>query len=316
MDSYRKVSWRALRIPFHSLGHILVRVTDEPCLLCVHAHPDDESSKGAPTVAKYRSQGVRCVLVCCTGGEEGDILNPAMDRPEIRDHLAQVRADELARAAQVIGYDELFMLGYRDSGMPGTEANERADSFAKAPLDEAAGRLVAIIRRVKPQVMAIYPEHQSMYPHPDHIRVHEVGLAAFNSAGDPDAFGEAGPPWQPQKLYYMLWSKKRQVALAKKFRELGMEIPWGEERMELMAKAPQEEITTEIDTSEWAHVREDALRAHATQVDPSSPFWFGLPADVAAELGHFDEYHLARNLTTSEPPEDDLFAGIEQRASL
>src|SRR3954471_3453552 len=88
------------------------------CLLTVHAHPDDESSKGAGTVAKYHAQGVRTVLVCCTGGEEGDILNPAMDRPEVRSNLHDVRLEELRRAAEVIGYDELVMLGYRDSGMP------------------------------------------------------------------------------------------------------------------------------------------------------------------------------------------------------
>ena len=291
-------------------------MTDEPCLLTVHAHPDDEASKGAGTVARYHAEGVRCVLVCCTGGEEGEILNPAMNRPEIVEHLAEVRAAELQRSAEVIGYDEVVMLGYRDSGMPNSEANRRPDCLARAPLEEAAARLVAVVRRVRPQVMAIYPAHQSMYPHPDHIRAHEVGLAAFQAAGDPDAFGDAGPAWPPQKLYYMLWSKKRQLALAEKFKELGMELPWGEERLEMMAAAPQEEVTTEVDIEPWAHVRDDALRAHATQVDPSSPFWFGLPAEVAAELGHYEEYHLAHNLTSSQPPEDDLFAGITERAPL
>ena len=297
-------------------GHNLGEVTDQLCLLSVHAHPDDESSKGAATVAKYHAEGVRCVLVTCTGGEEGEILNPAMDRPEILARLPEVRAEELARAADVIGYDEVIMLGYRDSGMPDSEANHRPDCFARAPLAEATGRLVAIVRRVKPQVMAIYPAHQSMYPHPDHIRAHEVGLAAYLAAGDPGAFPEAGPPWQPQKLYYMLWSKKRQLALVEKFKELGLELPWGEERLEMMASAPQEEVTTEIDISQWAGVRDEALRAHATQVDPNSPFWFGLPPEVTAELGHYEEYHLAHNCSGSEPPEDDLFAGVRERASL
>ena len=291
-------------------------MTEELCLLTVHAHPDDESSKGASTVAMYHGEGVRCVLVCCTGGEEGDILNPAMDNPEVQACLPEVRAEELARAAEVIGYDEVVMLGYRDSGMPGTPANERPEAFARAPMDEATGRLVAIVRRAKPQVMVIYPEQQSMYPHPDHIRAHEVGLAAFLAAGDPATFPEAGPPWQPLKLYYMLWSKKRMVALAEKFKELGMELPWGEERLEMMANAPQEEVTTELDVAPWAHVRDDALRAHATQVDPTSVFWFGLPPEVAAELGHYDEYHLAFNHSGSEPPEDDLYAGIRERAAL
>jgi len=291
-------------------------MSDQLCLLCVHAHPDDEASKGASTVAMYHAEGVRCVLACCTGGEEGDILNPAMDRPDIRLRLPEIRAAELANAAEVIGYDEVVMLGYRDSGMPGSEANGRPDSFARAPFEEATERLVAVVRRNKPQVMAIYPAHQSMYPHPDHIRAHEIGLAAFLAAGDPEAFPGAGPPWQPLKLYYMLWSKKRMIALAEKFKQLGMELPWGEERLEMMASAPQEEITTELDVSTWANVRDEALKAHATQVDPNSAFWFGLPPEVAAELGHWDEYHLAHNHTSSQPPEDDLFAGIRERARL
>jgi mycothiol S-conjugate amidase len=291
-------------------------MSDDLCLLSVHAHPDDESSKGASTVAMYRAQGVRCVLVCCTGGEEGDILNPAMDRPDVRADLARVRRDELARAAEIIGYNEVVMLGYRDSGMPGTPANERPDCFARAGVGEATGRLVEIVRRERPQVMLVYPALQSMYPHPDHIRAHEVGLAAFLAAGDPGAFPEAGNPWQPQKLYYMLWSKKRQLATMEKFKELGLELPWTDERLEAMANAPQEDVTTELDVSAWASVRDKALRAHATQVDPASPFWFGLPDDVKAELGHWDDYHLAYNHTSSTPPEDDLFAGIRERAAL
>jgi mycothiol S-conjugate amidase len=292
----------------------LVGMADQLCLISVHAHPDDEASKGAGTVAKYHSQGVRCVLVCCTGGEEGEILNPAMERPDVLARLPELRQEELERSAEIIGYDEVVMLGYRDSGMPGTPANDRPDSFARASLEEATGRLVEVVRRARPQVMLIYPAHQSMYPHPDHIRAHEVGLAAFLAAGDPEKFPEAGPTWQPLKLYYMLWSKKRQLALVEKMRELGLPLAWNEERLELMATAPQEEATTEIDVAAFAHVRDDALRAHATQVDPNSPFWFGLPRQVRDELGHFDDYHLAYNLTSSRPPEDDLFAGVLEAA--
>ena len=124
--------------------------SDRLCLLCVHAHPDDEASKGAPTVARYHAEGVRTVLVCCTGGEEGDILNPAMDTPEVRADIGRVRRDELEAATEIIGYDETVLLGYRDSGMPESEANARPESFAQAPLDEAVGRLVAVIRRGAP----------------------------------------------------------------------------------------------------------------------------------------------------------------------
>ena len=122
-------------------------------LLSVHAHPDDEASKGSGTTAKYHADGIRNVLVCCTGGEEGDILNPAMDRPEVRERLHAVRMEELDRSAAVLGYDTVHQLGYRDSGMPDTEANARSDNFANAPLDEAVERFVRIIRAERPQVI-------------------------------------------------------------------------------------------------------------------------------------------------------------------
>src|ERR1700681_1557255 len=158
------------------------------CLLTVHAHPDDEASKGPATVARYHAEGVHTVLVCCTGGEAGDILNPAMDRPEVRDRLHEVRLGELERAAAIIGYDEVVMLGYRDSGMPGTPENEDPRCFARAPLDEAVGRLVAVIRRTRPQVIVTYGDDQTGYPHPDHLRVHDVTLPAFDAAADPEAY--------------------------------------------------------------------------------------------------------------------------------
>src|SRR5919202_1707689 len=129
---------------------------DQLRLLTVHAHPDDEASKGAGTVARLKAEGGRSVLVCCTGGEAGDILNKAMDTPEVRARLHEVRMEELARATKIIGYDEVVMLGYRDSGMPGTPENEDPRCFARADLDEAVGRLVAIIRRTRPQVVVTY----------------------------------------------------------------------------------------------------------------------------------------------------------------
>jgi len=285
------------------------------CLLTVHAHPDDEASKGPATVARYHDEGVRCVLVCCTGGEEGDILNPAMDRPEVRADLPAVRRRELQASADVIGYDEVVLLGYRDSGMPGSEANTRPDSFAQAPLAEAVGRLVAVLRRVRPQVVVTYPEDQSGYPHPDHLRAHEVSVAAFEAAGDPAAYPSAGSPWQPRKLYYSGWSGARILALHEKFLELGIESPFDEAWLERAARH-QERATTEVDVAGYTEVRRLALLAHATQVDPTSRFWFGLPPEVARTVHPVDEYVLARDLTGrarppgEEPFEDDLFAGI------
>ena len=280
----------------------------EACLLTIHAHPDDEASKGAGTVAKYHAQGVRTVLVTCTGGEAGDILNPAMDKPEVRDRLHDVRMEELARAVEVISYDHLELLGYRDSGMPDTPENADPANFANAPMEEAVGKLVAIIRRYRPQVIITYADNQQGYPHPDHLRVHDVTLPAFEAAADPSAYPEAGEPWQALKIYYTVWSRARMVAQHEKFLELGLESPYDEKWFSRPSQ--DDRITTRIDITDYADVRRAALLAHATQIDPDSPFWFGLPPEVARSVHPFDEYVLAKSLVESDPPEDDLFAGV------
>jgi len=275
----------------------------------VHAHPDDESSKGASTVARYHAEGVHTVLVCCTGGEEGDILNPAMDTPEVRADIGRVRMAELAAATAIIGYDETIMLGYRDSGMPDTEANAHSDSFAQAPLDEAVGRLVAIIRAERPQVIITYPDEQNEYPHPDHLRVHEISIIAFDAAGDPDQFPDAGPPFAPSKLYYSVWPAERFRQIHAKFVELGMESPFDEKWLARLTR--DEPFSTTIDITGFAEVRGLALKAHATQVDPVSPFWFGLPPEVLRDIHPVDEFRLARSrVSDGDETEDDLFAGV------
>ena len=295
-------------------------MSEAPRLLTVHAHPDDESSKGAGTVARYQAEGVHTVLVCCTGGEEGEILNPALDTPEVRGDLGAVRRRELARAAEIIGYDEVVMLGYRDSGMAGSEANARPGCFAQAPLDEAVERVVAVVRRVRPQVMVVYGDDQSGYPHPDHLRVHEVGVAAFAVAGDGTRFPSAGPAWQPRKLYYTVFSVARFSEIHQKFEELGLESPFDEGWRKRWEEMPDEVITTEVDVSEYADVRRRALLAHETQVDPNSRFWFGLPPEVMQTIHPHDDYRLALvagpdGVVPVEPApdgalEEDLFSGI------
>jgi mycothiol S-conjugate amidase len=292
-------------------------------LLTVHAHPDDESSKGAGTVARYHDEGERCVLVCCTGGEAGEILNPAMDRPEIRENLHDVRRAELEKAASIIGYDELVWLGYRDSGMPDSEANHDPRCFARADLDEAVSRLVAIIRRERPHVIVTYPDRQDGYPHPDHLRVYDISAVAFDAAGDPDRYPDAGDPWQPLKMYFTVWSRDRILAIHEKLLELGLESPFDEKWFE---RLPQEDrTTTRVEIGSYYSRRKEALLAHATQIDPASPFWFALPDDVAGAIHPWDDYQLARSLVGSELPtgsgtlapgeyEDDLFAGIREPA--
>jgi mycothiol S-conjugate amidase len=278
------------------------------CLLSVHAHPDDEASKGASTVAKYKGEGVRAVLVTCTGGEEGDILNPAMDTPEVRADLAEVRRRELDLAVDIIGYDELVMLGYRDSGMPDSEANARPEAFANADLDEAIGKLVEVIRRERPQVILTYADDQQGYPHPDHLRVHDISLPAFDLAGDPAYRPELGEPFTPLKLYYHVWSRARVLAMHQAFLDLGMESPYGDDWFE--RPSHDHRITTSVPIDDYQDVRVEALLAHATQVDPHSKFWFGLPRDVARKVHPFEEYILARSRVDTDLPESDLFAGI------
>jgi mycothiol S-conjugate amidase len=284
------------------------------CLLSVHAHPDDESSKGAGTVAKYHAEGVRTVLVCCTDGAEGDILNPAMDLPEVKADIATVREGELAKAAAIIGYDEVEMLGYRDSGMPDSEANANPASFAQAPLDEAVGRLVAILRRTRPQVVITYGDEQGGYNHPDHVRVYEITGPAVERAADPEWYPEAGEPWQVSKIYYTVWSKKRAELTHAKYKQLNLESPFSDEWFNRPWQ--DERITTAIDIEGYAEVRFDALLAHATQIDPNSPFWFGLPRDVSAAIHPYDDYIRALSLVDAPTPEDDLFAGLRAEATV
>ena len=275
-------------------------------ILTVHAHPDDESSKGPGTINLYASQGIRTTLVCCTGGEEGDILNPAMEGQEIKEELASVRLAELDSAAAIIGYDEVVMLGYRDSGMPDSEANDNPEAFANADLDTAVGKLVAVIRRVRPQVMMTYPEVQNRYPHPDHLQVTAISIPAFERAGDPDWYPEAGEPFEPVKLYAPIWSRQRLLLTHQAFLDRGLDSPYDEKWLSGRDRDDRISAMIPVDNA----VRRKALLAHATQVDPKSPFWFGLPDEVQDAIHPFEEYMLLRSKVPTEALEDDLFAGL------
>ena len=277
-------------------------------LLTVHAHPDDEASKGASLVARYVSEGFEATLVCCTGGELGEIVNKAMDRPEVLENLAEVRRSELAASTEIIGFHRVEMLGYLDSGMADMEGNADPGNFANAPLEEAVARLVSIIRRDRPHVVITYGDDQGSYPHPDHLRVHEVSVHAFDRAGDAEWHPELGDPWQPAKLYYSVWTRARVLALHERMIAEGIESPYSEEWRNRLGH--DERVTTKVHVGDWLHVRDAALLAHATQIDPAEPFWFGLPAEVVAEVYPWDDYILARSHVDSDLPEDDLFAGV------
>ncbi len=280
-----------------------------PRLLSVHAHPDDESSKGAGTVRTVVDGGGEALLVTCTGGEAGEVLNEAMRRPEIEADLPAVRMDELDRATDAIGYHQVVLLGYRDSGMPDTPENEHPDAFANQDFDTEVCRLVGIIRTFRPHVVITYGDDQKGYPHPDHLRVHDISVPAFDRAGDRNWYPDLGEPWSPLKLYYTMWSHERMRRFHEKFVELGLESPYGERWLE--RPEPETPATTTIDVTGTYAARKAALIAHATQIDPASPFWFGLPDDVAETVFPFEVYRLAQSRVATDVPETDLFAGIE-----
>ncbi len=289
------------------------------CLLTIHAHPDDEASKGSATVAKYAAAGVRTVLVSCTGGEAGEVLNKAMDSPEVVANLPAIRAQELEASANCIGYAAVHRLGYHDSGMPGTHWNQRPDNFHNAPLDEAVGKLVAVIRAERPQVVVTYADGRAGYAHPDHLRVHDISEPAFEAAGDADHYPELGEPWQPLKLYYIGggMSARRMQALVPLWEAMGEENPfaqWQARRRERgLPDMPHDRVTTLIDVGDFLAARRAALLAHRTQIDPDGA-WLRIPDDALRQAYPWDEYELVRsrvdNHVADGELECDLFAGI------
>lgn len=281
---------------------------DQLRLLSIHAHPDDESSKGAATTAKYTDHGVHATLVCATGGEEGDILNEAVNTPEVQADLFNVRMAELKAATDIIGYDVVEMLGYRDSGMKDSESNANPESFWSVPIEESTARFAELLRRYRPHVVISYGDPMGGYDHPDHVRVWEITEPAIEMAADPAADID-GEPWQVLKLYNSMWSKARMVATHEKFTELGLESPFDGRWLD--RPGHDHLITTQIEVGDWFQRRTDALLAHQTQVDPTSPFWFGLPPEVMAELNKYESFHLVWSKVDTDLPEQDLFAGIE-----
>jgi len=203
----------------------------------------------------------------------------------------------------------VHMLGYHDSGMPETETNARPDNFANAPLEEATAKLVTIIRAERPQVMLTYAEDREFYPHPDHIRVHEVSVAAFEAAGDPERFPEAGEPWQPLKMYYTGFSPRRIRALDQAYKDRGMESPFKRWYERGFPEGLEDSYTTYVEVSDFMDKRTQALLAHKTQVDPEG-FWFRLPDEVVREVFPYEDFILAKSLVETAIPEDDLFAGL------
>ncbi|NMN96767.1 mycothiol conjugate amidase Mca [Antrihabitans stalactiti] len=282
-------------------------------LMAVHAHPDDESSKGAATMARYADEGNDVLVVTLTGGERGDILNPAMDVPGIAERMDEVRREEMAEAARILGVQQRW-LGFVDSGLPEGDPLPPLPegSFALVPLEESTEALVKVVREFRPHVMITYDENGG-YPHPDHIRCHQVSMAAYEAAGQADKFPDAGEPWTVSKIYYTHGFLRRRLELFKEeYDQRGAPFPlqewydrWRPEHGDLMCR-----VTTQIQCGKYFSNRDDALRAHATQIDPNGLF-FAIPLELQQRIWPTEEYELAKTRVRTSIPEDDLFTGIK-----
>ncbi|MBD8506223.1 mycothiol conjugate amidase Mca [Hoyosella sp. G463] len=281
-------------------------------LMAVHAHPDDEASKGAATMARYAKEGHDVMVVTLTGGERGDVLNPAMDIPGVLERINEVRQEEMAQAAKVLGVQHHW-LGFIDSGLPQGDPVPPLpdDAFALVPLEVATEALVRVVREFKPHVMITYDENGG-YPHPDHIMCHKVSMEAFEAAGDAGRFPDAGEPWEPSKIYYVHgFLRDRMQLFHDDFLDRGLESPyaewlanWKPRQGDIMGR-----VTTQITCGDYFPLRDEALRAHATQVDPNGPF-FVVPLEMQQRLWPTEEFELARTRIRTTIPETDLFAGL------
>lgn len=281
-------------------------------LMHVHAHPDDESSKGAASTARYVAEGVDVHVVTCTGGERGSILNPKMDRPDVLANISEIRRQEMERARDILGVSQDW-LGYVDSGWPEGDPKPPLPEgcFGLMDPEAAALPLVALIRAFKPHVLTTYDERGG-YPHPDHIQCHRISMVAYHAAGDPEKYPEAGEPWQPLKLYYHhSFNRLRTQALHDAMVEHNLESPWAE-RLKDWKVEPEWDarITTRVPCGEYFGVRDQALMAHATQIDPDGP-WFSIPRELQQQVWPHEDYELVVSHVDSPLPETDLFTGIE-----
>lgn len=281
-------------------------------MVAVHAHPDDESSKGAGSTARYAREGVEVTVITCTGGERGDVLNPRLrDDPSItRETLPEIRRQEMAHAQEILGVGHEW-LGFIDSGLPEGDPLPPlpAGSFAATPVEEAVRPLVEAVRRLRPHVMTTYDENGG-YPHPDHIQVNRISVAAFDLAADPEYAPELGEPWAVAKLYYINgFHRQRFSAVSRHLRSEGTPNEMLDQMLQHYDESHDRLLTTRIDVREFLGVRDDALRAHATQVDPEGPFFrISHEAEVAAWGTEDYELHISR--IGVKLPETDLFAGL------
>ncbi|GLB65643.1 mycothiol S-conjugate amidase [Arthrobacter mangrovi] len=285
----------------------------------MHAHPDDESSKGAATMASYAAAGVETMVVTCTGGERGDILNAqAASEPHALRDLPGLRRREMAKAARELGVAHRW-LGFVDSGLPEGDPLPPLPfgSFATLPLERAAAPLVRLVRSFKPHVIISYDENGG-YPHPDHIMAHKVAVEAYHAAADPERYPEAGEAWTPLKLYYdRAFNPERFRALHFALEEAGLQSPyaarlaaWQEADAEgHQPPMPKHRTTTQIDCGDYFEHRDRALLSHRTQIEPEG-FFFAVSPDMQRRIWPWEDYTLVDARVETTLPETDFFAGI------
>ena len=277
-------------------------------LLLVHAHPDDEVFGTGGLIARAVAEGRRVDLVTCTGGEEGEIHDPTLDHSEALPRLREIREAELRcslAALQGSGPGELHLhlLGYRDSGMMGTESNERDDVFWHADLDEAAGKVVAIVRAARPSVMVTYDPNGN-YGHPDHINAHRIAVAARDAAADGARFPDAGPPHAVAKLYEIAFNRDRWTALTTEMQARGIALPWERDPDEASGEegaveeveefgVPEATITTTVDVSAQARAKRASMDCHKTQRQDMG-WLLDLPPDLQAQAISPEHFVLTR----------------------
>ncbi len=288
-------------------------------LLLVHAHPDDETIGSGATMAKYVASGAQVTLVTCTLGDEGEILLPDLAHlaADQADDLASHRYEELGLAMKELGVTDWRILGgrgaYRDSGMMGTEPNNRLDTFWQADLLDASRHLVAIIREVKPQVLVTYDDFGG-YGHPDHIKAHRVATYAMALAQAQSFAPELGSPWEVSKVYWTAFPISIIRAGMEMLKSMGDETEFAAQDVDDMNFAcPDEYVTTAVHADEFADQKMAAMRAHATQINTEEGF-FALSNNLGSQVMGTEYFRLVKGQVAGPVDElgreTDLFAGV------
>ena len=271
------------------------------------AHPDDEGFGPGGTLAMLSARGAAVTLVCATNGDVGEISDPALATPET---LGKVRQQELRAAMNVTGVRDVRFLGYRDSGMQGTEDNDNPSSLYQAVANEVVGALVEIIREVRPNLVITH-DPSGGYGHPDHITVHHRVTQAFNESGNPawrpGNGSAAGEPWSAGLLYYVCYPRSNFRRIWQQMMDNGITPPFASLEVDNIG-SPDEDVTTTVDVTNYVETKVASLACHRSQMDPNGPF-AQLPEVLMREIMSTEYFTLA--LPHGPDPGSDILAGLE-----